>query len=63
MDEHFLYSGQHFRWDMEKALANFTKHGIRFEQACEVFFDPFFRLLDATADDESREAVLGLTED
>lgn len=48
---------------MEKAHANASKHGVRFEQACEVFFDPFFRLTDATEDEEAREAVIGLTED
>jgi len=62
-DAQFVYAGQRFRWNSEKALANFKKHGVRFEQACEVFFDPFFRLFDATADDEAREGVLGLTED
>jgi uncharacterized protein len=46
-----------------KAHSNLAKHGIRFEQACEVFFDPFVRLLDATPEDEAREAALGLTED
>jgi uncharacterized DUF497 family protein len=39
------------------------KHRISFEKACEVFFDPFLRLLDASANDERRDAVLGLTED
>ncbi len=63
MDAHFIYAGQRFRRDMEKAHSNFVKHGVRFEQACEVFFDPFIRLLDATAEDEAREAALGLTED
>jgi uncharacterized protein len=63
MDAHFVYAGQRFHWDTDKAQANFKKHGIRFEQACEVFFDPFFRLADATAEDEEREAVIGLTED
>jgi hypothetical protein len=48
---------------MEKAHSNFAKHGVRFEQACEVFFDPFVRLLDATAEGEVRTAALGLTED
>jgi uncharacterized protein len=48
---------------MEKAHSNFVKHGIRFDQACEIFFDPFVRLLDASAEDEAREAALGLTED
>jgi hypothetical protein len=63
MDAHFTYAEQRFRWDMEKANSNFVKHRVRFEQACEVFFDPFVRVLDATAEDEAREAVLGLTED
>jgi uncharacterized protein len=63
MDVHFADKGQRFSWDSAKALANFKKHGIRFEQACEVFFDPFVRLVDATAEDEAREAVIGLTED
>ena len=63
MDAQFEYAGQRFRWNTEKALSNFKKHGIRFEQACEVYFDPFFRLVDATAEDEAREAVLGLAED
>jgi hypothetical protein len=63
MDADFLYVGQRFRWDMRKARLNFAKHGIRFEQACEVFLDPLVKFLDATADEEAREAVLGLAED
>jgi uncharacterized DUF497 family protein len=63
METQFVYAGQRFRWNTEKALANLKKHGIRFEQACEVFCDPFFRLVDATAEDEAREAVVGLAED
>jgi uncharacterized protein len=62
MDTLFVYAGQRFGWDTEKALANLKKHGIRFEQACEVFADPFFRLVDATSNDEAREAVIGMTE-
>jgi len=63
METQFLYAGQRFRWNTEKALANLKEHGIRFEQACEVFADRFFRLVDATVDGEAREAVLGMTED
>jgi hypothetical protein len=63
MDAYFLYAGQRFRWDLEKARSNFAKHGVSFEQACEIFFDPFVRLLDATAEEEARETALGLTED
>ena len=33
--------------------------GITFERAAEVFFDPFFRLVDATRNDEARAAVIG----
>jgi|SRR5579863_6171089 len=63
MDTQYVYAGQRFRWDTNKAQANFKKHGIRFELACEVFFDPFVALVDATVEDDAREAVIGLTED
>jgi hypothetical protein len=59
----FLLHGQHFVWDSEKASSNFAKHGVRFEAACEVFFDPFIRLEDATDGEEARDAAIGLTED
>jgi len=63
MDVHSAIAGQKFCWDAQKANSNLAKHGVRFEQACEVFFDPFVRLLDAHAEDEARDAVLGLTVD
>lgn len=63
MDVHFTDQGLRFCWSPEKARSNFLKHGIRFEQACEVFFDPFVLLIDAGAEDEAREAALGLAED
>jgi len=62
MDVHFLYRGQRFVWDSEKASGNTSKHGVSFEVACEVFFDPFIRVEDASAGDEQREAAIGLTE-
>ena len=31
--------------------------------ACQVFFDPFIRIEDASADEEQRDAAIGLTED
>ena len=34
MDVHFVYRGQRFCWNSDKAAANFKKHGIHFEQAC-----------------------------
>ena len=57
MDIYFLYRGQRFVWDAEKASSNANKHGVRFETACEVFFDPFLRVEDATVDEELRDAV------
>lgn len=30
-----------FEWDQAKNEVNFRKHGIRFEEACHVFDDPF----------------------
>ena len=43
-----------------KAAANPRRHdGITFEQAASVFFDPFFRLVDASRHGESRDAVIG----
>ena len=51
-----------FEWDSRKASANLRKHGVSFETACEVFFDPFFRVQDAgLVEGEPREAVIGLT--
>jgi uncharacterized DUF497 family protein len=55
--------GQVFEWDAAKAALNLRKHNISFEQACEVFFDPFVRLVDASDSGEAREAAIGLTED
>lgn len=64
MDTHYSYQGQLFEWDSEKAVANLLKHGVSFEKACEVFFDPFVRVVDATDQgDEARDAAIGLTND
>lgn len=49
-------------WDAEKASGNAGKHGVSFEVACEVFFDPFIRVEHASAGGEQREAAIGLTE-
>jgi uncharacterized protein len=29
-----------FEWDLAKAISNFAKHGVTFEQAATVFLDP-----------------------
>ena len=63
MDLYFLYHGQQFVWDTEKASSNTSKHGVRFEIACQVFFDPLIRVEDASVGEEQRDAAIGLTED
>src|SRR5437763_7327309 len=51
-----------FEWDSRKAAANFRKHKVSFETACEVFFDPFLHVVDAgVVEGEPREAVIGMT--
>jgi uncharacterized DUF497 family protein len=62
MDIAFLYQGQRFLWDVDKASTNLAKHGVSFEEACQVFFDPLLHVEDATIGDEQRDAVIGLTE-
>ena len=60
MDIRFDLNGVNFVWNDEKARQNVLNHeGITFERAAEVFFDPFFRLVDASRNDEARDAVIG----
>ena len=59
MNKTTLYRGIQFVWDIEKARTNKQKHNITFEEAMDVFFDPFVRVTDATRNDESRHAVIG----
>jgi hypothetical protein len=63
MDLYFLYHGQRFVWDTEKASSNASKHGVRFEIACQVFFDPLICIEDASTGGEKRDAAIGLIED
>ena len=51
-------------WDPRKALANLKKHGVAFEKACEVFFDPFMHPSPSEVrNGEQRQRVTGLTTD
>ena len=60
MDIRYSLDGTDFVWDSNKAASNAADHpGITFEHAAEVFFDPFFRLVDATRNDEARYAIIG----
>lgn len=57
-----VVDGIDFEWDPEKAAANLEKHGVAFEEACEVFFDPFLVTEDASRKRfEARSAVIGMT--
>ena len=62
MDTRLELRGQTFEWDSEKAAINLRKHNVTFQEACEVFFDPFFCLVDSTAEDEAREGAIGYSE-
>jgi uncharacterized protein len=51
-----------FEWDDEKARNNWEKHGVSFETACEVFFDPFITVLELQeVDSELRDVSIGMT--
>ncbi|MDO9048130.1 MAG: BrnT family toxin [Methylobacter sp.] len=63
MDIHLEKNGVTFVWNDRKAAVNPNKHdGITFEQATAVFFDPFFKLVDAGRQYEARDAVIGYDE-
>ena len=50
-----------FEWDLDKAAANATKHGVAFEEASTVFADPlsFNRPDPRHSHEEARFAILG----
>jgi uncharacterized DUF497 family protein len=61
MDFSYSLNEIEFEWDQRKASANLRKHRVSFEAACESFFDPFLRVVDAgIIEDEPREAVIGM---
>jgi hypothetical protein len=62
MDQHYELQGLTFVWNIAKARANQRKHEVTFEQAARVFFDPLFRLVDASRNDEARDAAIGYDE-
>ena len=55
----FRIQGVEFEWDTNKAESNFVKHGVKFEEAAEVFFDPFYQEGDASPNNEQRDFLLG----
>lgn len=46
-----------FQWDLRKARRNFAKHGVSFEEAQTIFFDPFF-VTDADLEHSEEEERL-----
>jgi uncharacterized protein len=61
MNVSFVLNGITFIWDDEKARINPINHdGITFQQATESFFDPFLVVVDASRNEEARDAVIGL---
>lgn len=59
MDVRFELYGTSFAWSSAKAAANSRKHGVRFEDAATAFGDPMLVLVDASRNDETRDAVIG----
>lgn len=50
-----------FIWNTDKAQANPHKHdGVTFTQAAQAFFDPFLKLVDASRNEEARDAIIGM---
>lgn len=52
-----------FEWDKEKAVANFKKHGVSFEEAALAFFDEnAVELFDEmNSEDEVRYQLIGIS--
>ena len=59
MDRFFILDGIEFEWDEEKYALNLRKHGVRFEEAAEVFFDPYAQSGDTSVVDEDRSYYIG----
>ncbi len=62
MDERICYQGFNFEWDVDKADANYRRHGVKFQTAVEMFFDPFLMALeDRIEEGEKRHHAIGMT--
>ncbi len=60
MDETHIVQGITFIWDKRKAASNRRIRKISFQTACEAFFDPFLRVVDASRNSEARDAMIGM---
>jgi uncharacterized protein len=64
MDVEYSLSGINFVWDHNKARLNLRKHGIAFETAREIFFDPFVAFIGTEiVRGQERESAIGMTGD
>ncbi|MCA9924886.1 MAG: BrnT family toxin [Anaerolineales bacterium] len=59
MDVVYYLQGHAFEWDSNKARTNQEKHGVTFEEAAEVFFDPFYQVGDAVRNNDQRDFIIG----
>ena len=59
MDVAYYLQGIEFEWDSEKAATNEDKHGVRFTEAIEVFFDPLSQTGEASVGEEPRDYLIG----
>ena len=59
MDIVYRLQGVEFELNEKKARSNLEKHGVKFEEATEVFFDPFYQVGDATTNNQQRDFILG----
>ena len=56
-----MLNGITFVWDDSKTRIDPTNHdGVTFQQAAESFFDPFLVVVDASGNQEARDALIGL---
>lgn len=63
MDVVYRLQGVEFEWDNNKAQSNIEKHGVTFEEATEIFFDPFYQTGNANpvsgSSSEQRDFIIG----
>lgn len=59
MDIEYELRGIRFRWNEEKAKLNIKNHEVSFEQAAQIFFDPFVQYQDDSRNNEQRDGLVG----
>ena len=61
MNVTYQLHGTIFEWDENKAQLNIEKHAVTFEEAAEIFSDPFYQSGDASVAEEERDFFIGYT--